>query len=128
MVYNISMNKYIEKFDVENFCTVYRGTREFVLTKYFTKFFELLGNEELLDKIKFANDTFEIPPVKTMLAVYRDFFNEQMSAKDKQGLGACFGYLYRFIYNEGYEAVQAWVGDVKDGQTGIKTASFFTKR
>jgi hypothetical protein len=114
---------------------MYRGTREFCDGVYFAKFMELLGDEDLLNKIKFANDILQVPPVKSMIEYYRDFFNGQvkkepsgkMRPQDKQGLGACFGYLYRVIYNENYTPEQAWVGDVKDGGTGIKTASYFVK-
>jgi len=108
-------------FDLEKFKKTYRGTEVFCETKYFKKFQELLKNKDLLDKIRFINDYLKIPPVKVFITYYRDFFNEEMKSAEKQGLGACFGYLYRFVYG-GYEAEQTWVGD---SITTIKTASYF---
>jgi hypothetical protein len=128
-------NRVITRFDIEDFCVRYRGTREFCDSVYFYQFLKFLEDELLVEKVKFANDVLDVPPVQTFIKIYRDFFTEQlkkeplgkMRASDKQGLGACFGYLYRFIYNENYQPVQAWVGDVKPGGTGIKTASYFMK-
>lgn len=114
-----------EQFDIAEFNRIYKGTLPFCDTKYFVKFSELLDDEKALENIKFANDVLSIPPVKSMISLYHDFFTEKMLPQEKQGLGACFGYLYRFIYG-GYTAEQVWVGDVK--VTGIKTASVFRKK
>ena len=97
-------------------------------SKYYNLFLELLKDDELLDKIKFANDVLGVPPIKTFIVFEReylkkDIFNEKMSPVAKRGLGACFGYLYKFIY-KGYESEQTWFNDEK---TGIKTASYFKK-
>lgn len=113
-----------DRFDREKFTQIYKGTATFCETKYFDKFIELLGDEIVLEHIKFANDVLGVPPVESMIKYYRTFFNEVMLPSEKQGLGACFGYLYRFIYKN-YEAEQVWVGDTKI--TGIKTASVFKK-
>ena len=88
-----------------------------------------MQDDELLEKIKFANDVLGVPPIKTFILYEReylkkDIFNEKMSSVAKRGLGACFGYLYKFIYG-GYESEQTWFND-KD--TSIKTASYFKKR
>lgn len=119
------------KFDEQDFLRTYRGTETFVTNerKYYKLFLELLQNGELLQNIKFANDVHAIPPLKTFILyereyLGRDIFNETMSAVAKRGLGACFGYLYKFIYGE-YESEQSWFNDEK---TGIKTASFFKKK
>ena len=114
-----------EQFNKTEFNSIYKGTLPFCYTKYFVKFLELLEDEQALAHIKFANDTLKIPPVKSMINLYRDFFKEKMSAQEKQGLGAAFGYLYRFIYKN-YEPEQVWVGDKE--YTGIKTASVFNKK
>ena len=118
------------KFDEQNFLKIYRGTESFVTTesKYYNLFLDLLKDDGLLEKIKFANDVLGIPPIKTFIIYERDYlkkdiFNEQMSSIAKRGLGACFGYLYKFIY-KGYESEQTWFNDNK---TGIKTASYFIK-
>lgn len=119
------------EFNEQDFLRTYRGTETFVTneSKYYKLFLELLQDDELLEKIKFANDVLGIPPIKTFILYQReyikkDIFYEKMSAIAKRGLGACFGYLYKFIYG-GYESEQSWFND---DNTGIKTASYFIKR
>lgn len=118
-------------FNEQDFLRTYRGTETFVTneSKYYNLFLELLKDGGLSEKIKFANDVLNIPPVKTFILYEReylkkDIFNEEMSSAAKRGLGACFGYLYKFIYG-GYEAESSWFNDEK---TGIKTASYFKKK
>ena len=118
------------EFNEQDFLRTYRGTESFVTneSKYYKLFLELLKDEKLLEKIKFANDVLGIPPIKTFIIYEReylkkDIFYEKMSSIAKRGLGACFGYLYKFIY-KGYESEQTWFNDEK---TGIKTASYFIK-
>ena len=119
-------------FNEAEFLKIYRGTEPFVTNekKYYNLFLVLLKDEDLLDKIKFANDVLRIPPIKTFIVYHRDYlkddvFNERMSPIAKRGLGACFGYLYKFIYG-GYESEQTWFNDEKT--TSIRTASFFKKK
>lgn len=121
----------MKEFNEQDFLKTYRGTESFVTNegKYYKLFLELLQNDELLDKIKFANDVLGIPPIKTFIIYEREYlkmdvFNEKMSPIAKRGLGACFGYLYKFIYG-GYESEPTWFNDDK---TGIKTASYFIKK
>ena len=121
----------MEEFNEQDFLRAYRGTEKFVTTesKYFHLFLELLKDDALLEKIRFANDVLHIPPIKTFILYQREYlqnnvFNEKMSPIAKRGLGACFGYLYKFIY-KGYESEQTWFNDEK---TGIKTASYFIKK
>ena len=118
------------EFNEQNFLRTYRGTETFVTneSKYYKLFLELLQDDGLLEKIKFANDVLGVPPLKSFVLherehLKKDVFNEPMSPVAKRGLGACFGYLYKFIY-EGYEAEQCWFNDAK---TTIKTASYFKK-
>ena len=120
----------MKEFNEQDFLRTYRGTESFVTNegKYYKLFLELLQNDELLDKIKFANDVLGIPPIKAFILYQREYlgnsiFNEKMSPIAKRGLGACFGYLYKFIYG-GYESEQTWFNDES---TGIKTASYFKK-
>ena len=119
------------EFNEQEFLKTYRGTESFVTTesKYYKLFLELLKDDGLLEKIKFANDVLKISPVRTFIMYHReylkdDIFNCEMTSVAKRGLGACFGYLYKFIYR-GYESEQTWFND-KD--TGIKTASYFIKK
>lgn len=115
----------------ENFLKTYKGSETFVTTEreYYALFLNLLKDEDLLARIRFANDVLCIPPLKTFVLYERDYlkndvFNREMSAIAKRGLGACFGYLYKFIYG-GYESEQSWFNDEK---TTIKTASCFKKK
>ena len=119
------------EFNEQDFLRTYRGTESFITTerKYYKLFLELLQDDELLEKIKFANDVLCVPPIKTFIIYEREYlkkdvFSEKMSSIAKRGLGACFGYLYKFIY-KGYESEQTWFNDEK---TGIKTASYFIKK
>ena len=118
-------------FNEQDFLKIYRGTESFVTNegKYYKAFLALLNDSDLLEKIKFANDVLHIPPIRTFVMYQReylgrDLFDEKMSPVAKRGLGACFGYLYKFIY-KGYESEQTWFNDEK---TGIKTASYFRKK
>lgn len=116
----------------ENFLKTYKGTERFVTDEgreYYLLFLGLLDDENLLAHIKFANDVLGEPPLVTFIKYERDFlkkdiFNKRMSPVQKRGIGACFGYLYKFIYS-GYESEQSWFNDKK---TGIKTASKFIKK
>lgn len=125
----------MKEFNEQDFLIKYRGTEKFVTTesKYYKLFLELLKDDDLLKKIKFANDVLKVPPIKTFVLYQRDYlkndvFNEKMSPIAKRGLGACFGYLYKFMPNDDkdkYDSEQTWFNDEK---TGIKTASYFIKK
>ena len=119
-------------FNENEFLKTYRGSEKFIVEgeKYYKLFLELLEDDDLLEKIKFANDVLGIPPLTTFIFYERDYlkkpvFNERITESFlKQGLGACFGYLYCFIY-KGYKPVQCWFNDKL---TGIKTVSKFVKK
>lgn len=117
-------------FNEKDFLEKYRGNETFINDgkEYYELFLNLLSNDELLKNIKFANDVLGIPPLYSFIQYERDYlgkdiFTQIMSKSVKQGLGACFGYLYRYIYKD-YEPEQRWINDKL---TGIKTASKFNK-
>ena len=117
-------------FQKEEFLKKYRAVGDFAVAdnKYYNAFLQLLDDEDLLKGIKFANDVINVPPIKSFILYYRnvlksDLFEETMSDNYKQGLGACFGYLFRFMYG-GYEPVSVWCGDKS---TNVKKASYFKK-
>lgn len=121
---NIAMK---EKFIIEDFILTYKGTTNFCDTEYFKAFYGSLDDKELYAHIIFNNDILEIPPILTFVK-YRqsmgdELFNKPMSKTDKRCLGACFGYLFKFIMNY-KEPVSVWVGEKK---TEIKNASYFKK-
>ncbi len=114
----------------EDFLKTYKGTETFVTKEhaYYALFMELLEDEDLLAHIRFANNVLGVPPLKTFVLYERDVlkkdvFRTPMTPAAKRGLGACFGYLYKFIYG-GYGSEQCWFNDAP---TGIKTASCFKK-
>jgi len=125
------MSQYRDKFDINEFNNKYRGTNTFTgtsstnnkMSPYFSLFLESLDDETLLGKIKFANDYLRIPPIQSFIKFHHEIFNQVMLPKEKQALGACFGYLYKEIYG-GYQSQTCWVNDQ---ETGIKTASYFIK-
>ena len=125
-------------FREREFLRMYRGGETFLSEgrKYYEAFLQLLKDEALLEHIRFCNDVHKIPPLKSYILYERNIkkstlFNEKLDSektgmKIKQGLGACFGYLYRVLYKEeGYEAVSAWFADEK---TGLRSASYFIKK
>ena len=121
----------MKKFNEEKFLRIYRGNEKFVNEEkeYYQAFLDLLENRPLLKQIKFANDVLCISPFETFIRYTRDYlgkdmFKENMSRVAKQGLGACFSYLYRQMYSDKYEPVQCWCNDEI---TGVKTASRFVK-
>lgn len=121
----------MKQFDEQDFLDKYHGCDKFLSegALYYKLFLSLLEDSELLDKIKFCNDVLKVPPIETFIKYQRDYlkkkvFCEKLPSAIKQGFGACFGYLYRFMYG-GYEPKQCWLNDEK---TGIKTASRFEKR
>ena len=115
-------------FDEEDFLKTYRGSEPFITQEreYYDLFLELLKDADLLDKIKFANDVLKVAPLETFIKYSRSLdekaFSKKMTPVAKRGMGACFGYLYKVIYNNNYESQQSWFNDEA---TGIKTASYF---
>lgn len=118
-------------FDENDFLRRYRGTAKFIDTgsEYYQAFLDLLKDDDLLEKIRFANDVLGAPPLATFILYHRTVQGKKLFCEKikesylKQGLGACFGYLYRFIYR-GYEPVQC---RFNDDLTGIQTVSRFRK-
>ena len=123
------MENFVVEWNEENFLKTYKGTEKFVTDEgreYYLLFLDLLKDEELLSHIKFVNDVLGEAPLVTFIKYEREYlkksvFDKKMTPVQKRGLGACFGYLYKFIYC-GYESEQNWFNNEK---TGIKTASYF---
>lgn len=115
------------KFVIEDFIITYKGTTNFCDTLYFKAFYESLDNDDLYSHIIFNNDILHIPPILTFVkyrqSVGDELFSKRMDKTDKRCLGACFGYLFKFIL--GYKnPVSVWVGEK---ETDIKNASYFAK-
>ena len=122
----------MKQFDEQKFLKTYRGNEKFLKEEpeYYQAFLGLLNNRALLRYVKFANDVLGVPPLETFIRYSRDhrggeLFTKTMSRPAKQGLGACFAYLYRQMYSDRYVPEQCWFND---DATGIKTASRFVKQ
>ena len=112
-------------FDTDDYLRTYKGKRSFVEgSPYFETFLKSLENLDLYDKIRFCNDVLQIPPIYTFVKYYKDVFTTELSTTEKQGLGACFAYLFQKMW--GYQKpIAVWVGEKK---TNIKNASYYLKR
>lgn len=116
-----------DKFIVEEFVSAYKGTVNFCDTAYFETFYDSLDDKALYSHIVFNNDVLNIPPILTFVKYKQSIgdalFDKPMSKTDKRCLGACFGYLFKFIL--GYKRpISVWVGEK---HTDIKNASYFVK-
>lgn len=114
-----------DRFIIEEFTCVYKGTTNFCNTEYFKAFYDSLEDGQLYSHIKFNNDVLQIPPILTFVkyrqSVGDELFKRPIAKTDKRCLGACFGYLFKCVL--GYKRpVSAWVGEKT---TDIKNASFF---
>ena len=117
-----------DQFVISDFTSVYKGTANFCTSQYFETFLDSIDDLELYSHIKFNNDVMQIPPIVTFVK-YRqskgdELFNKPMSKTDKRCLGACFGYLFRFILKY-KQPVSTWVGEKT---TDIKNASYFIEQ
>ena len=112
-------------FDTDDYLRLYKGKRAFVEgSPYFETFLKSLEDLDLYDKIRFCNDVLKVPPVYTFIKYYKDVFTTELSTAEKQGLGACFAYLFQKMW--GYQKpIAVWVGEKK---TNIKNASYYLKR
>lgn len=116
------------QFVIEDFISKYKGTTNFCDTEYFKAFYDSLDDEELYSHIVFNNDVLQIPPILTFVK-YRQslgdgLFNKPMSKTDKRCLGACFGYLFKYVLKYNKDPIPVWVGEKI---TDIKNASYFVK-
>ena len=115
------------EFVIEEFVSKYKGTANFCDSEYFKAFYASLDDEVLYSHVVFNNDVLEIPPILTFVkyrqSVGDELFAKPMSKTDKRCLGACFGYLFKYVL--GYKhPVSVWVGEK---HTDIKNASYFVK-
>ena len=118
----VNTNSFLDR--QKDFLGKYKGKTSFVNESVYFKYFaESLDEKKLHEHIIFCNDVLHLPPIYVFVKYYKEFFTKEMTANEKRGLGACFGYLFQVMY--GYkEAKSVWVGDKI---TGIKNASYFIK-
>ena len=73
---------------------------------YWDKCVESITDRDFLICVKFCNDVFAIPPVKTFLTYYRDDFilltGDKQARLDiflKRAIGAFWGMVFKFVLN-----------------------------
>ncbi len=119
----------------QRFADVYNHFKELQhrpeYSRYWDKCIESLANRDLLVNIIFCNDTFEIPPVKTFLTIFREDFIEitgdewaRLDPFVKRGIGAFWGMVFKFVL--GYTE-QRSVSISTGGYFIVKTASVYGK-
>ena len=117
-----------EKFVIEDFIIIYKGTTNFCDTPYFKAFYDSLDDEKLYSHIIFNNDILKIPPILTFVkyrqSIGDELFCKPMQKTDKRCLGACFGYLFQHTDLGYLDSVSVWVGEKN---TDVKKASYFVK-
>ena len=96
----------MKKFDIREFSMFYK-TKVEDTEPIFKRFLEFINDDKNLEQLFFYNDEYEIPPADLFTRLNKDLFDpikeKFMNDKgEKQKLGALFGYLFQFMYNERY--------------------------
>lgn len=108
----------------QGFAKTYRGAAKFVDSGSLWDFcIETIKDPLLMSNIAFAND-LEIPPVKSLLLIYKRRMNPdrhfQFSDIESRSLGALMGFIFKFVL--GYTSQKE---RCKIDEFGIKTATRF---
>ena len=109
----------------QDFTKTYRGAATFVNSGELWDFcIETIKNPTLMSNIAFAND-LEIPPVKSLLLIYKRKVNPvvgfKFDANESRYMGALMGFVFKFVL--GYSSQKE---RCKVDEFGIKTATRFT--
>ena len=96
----------MKKFNINDFTTIYK-TKVEEDDVIFKRFIEFIEDEEKLRIMFFLNDEYSIPPADLFTRMNKDLFDEIKSdfilnKGEKQKLGAYFGYLFQFMYEDKY--------------------------
>jgi len=86
---------------------LYKIDKEFTIKyKPFSKFknsgwlwdmcVELVKNEDLFNKLIFANDVLKIPPVEVFVSINNTITD--LTDYDKKALGAFWGFIFKFVF------------------------------
>lgn len=108
----------------QDFAKTYRGAANFVDSGAIWDFcIDTIKNPVLMSNIAFAND-LEIPPVKSLLLIYKRTLNPAdnfvFSANESRSIGALMGFVFKFVL--GYKDQRE---RCKVDAFGIKTATRF---
>ena len=126
-------NNDIVKRVTDDFSKVYPHFKEFQQNKeyipYWNKCIESVADRDFLICLIFCNDVFTIPPVKTFLTCYREYFVQilgdnqiQLDTFVKRGIGAFWGMVFKSIL--GYSKQESVSVSMSDFT--VKTASVYS--
>lgn len=120
---NITTNSIVTRIN-SDFASAYRNAAPFVNSGPLWDFcIEVLSDYILTKCIIFSND-LGVPPVKSLLHLYRLKFgpagNFQFSAQESQWLGSLMGFVFKNIFNYKAQKERNQVNEL-----GIKTATRF---
>lgn len=116
-----------------NFSKVYVHFQDFQRNNnyraYWDKCIEAAGDRKLLSHIIFCNDIFSIPPVKTFLTYYKEYFislsdkpKAELDVFVKKSIGAFWGMVFKSVL--GYQEQKSVSVSMYDFFI-VKTASCF---
>ena len=99
-IYTFTTKGIIETIE-RDFAIEYKPFAKYQLEKLplYVACIEFINNTDVMNKMIFANDYLEVPPVKTFLC-YKKEISKTLSDYDKKFLGAFWGFLFRCL---GYE-------------------------
>ena len=118
----------------EGFSETYIHFKEFQnnpeYSAYWAKCIESITDRDFLVCVIFCNDTFGIPPVKTFLTHYRDYFIQitgdstaKLDTYIKRSIGAFWGMVFKFVL--GYTEQKSVSVSMND-YFMVKTASVYS--
>jgi hypothetical protein len=125
----------------DDFANKYKNFKDFQgnKDKEYHQFWNLciksLGDRDLLVGIIFANDLFEIPPVKTFLGYYQKEINAIVSKREKgvylelyekQAIGAFWAMVFRFVLDYPDDARKS-ISIASRDFFGVKTATAYSR-
>ena len=108
----------------DSFAKTYRNAAPFVNSGALWDFcIDTISNPITMSNIAFAND-LGIPPVKSLLVIYRRKMNPadtfKFTPQESQFMGALMGFVFKFVLDYQYQKERCGVNDL-----GVKTATRF---
>ena len=96
----------MREFNVKDFTVIYK-TKVEENDEIYLRFISFIKSEENIKKLFFFNDEYQIAPADLFTRLNKDLFDpikEEFSSDKgaKQKLGAYFGYLFQFMYDDIY--------------------------
>ena len=97
----------MKQFNVSEFIKVYK-IKVNNEDNVFKRFLSFVNDEQKMSLMFFLNDEYSIPPADLFTRLNKDLFDPIRESfitnkGEKQKLGAYFGFLFQFMYNDLYE-------------------------